>query len=342
MSTPSVLNFGLLSTAGINKNIIPAIRAASASGAFLHSVASRSKESAASYAAKWEIPHSFGTYDELLDCGDVHVVYVPLPNAMHKEWCIKAMRKGKHVLCEKPLALVESDVVEMYAVAKECGVVLMEAFMWTHLEQSRALFDLVNVQKAIGDVESIHSAFTFVLAKDGHRSGPLSEGGGSLWDVGVYPLSFARFIFNAEPVEVFCKVMQSTVSDADDSAHAIVTFAGGRILHLYSSFRAPLRMTAELVGTEGSITVPNAFKAERGAAFQLRSKASEDKPVDVVPNEPCTHVYQGEIEHIIKLIRGGAEAISRGVAQQESFSVGSVRGINALHLSAKTGLPAKL
>ena len=330
--TERVLNFGLLSTAGINKNIIPAIRASPF--AKLHSVCSRSLESAKAYAEKWEIPTAFGSYDELLDAKDVDVVYVPLPNHLHKEWTIKAMRKGKHVLCEKPMALTEEDIVEMYAVARECKVVLAEAFMWIHLTQSKKIQSMLHDEKAIGDLQYIRSAFTFTLAKDGHRSGPLIEGGGSIWDVGVYPLSFARFMFKEEPVEVYCKCTSNLDgSDADDSAHAMITFPGGKTLHLESSFRTPLRMTADIFGSEGSIVVPNAFKASAADTFSItRKDATVAEVVD--SNEHLGHVYQGEVDYICQ------RAASLDAA--EAFSVGNVKAVNALHKSWKENAPVKL
>ena len=133
----NTVRWGLLSTANINKRVIPAIRASE--WGELVAVASREQESAAAYAAQWGIPQAFGGYDALLESGAVDVVYVSLPNHLHAEWTVRALERGVHVLCEKPFALTTADVDRMAAAARANGRVLAEAFMYRHHPQTKAV-----------------------------------------------------------------------------------------------------------------------------------------------------------------------------------------------------------
>ena len=124
------VRWGLLSTADINKEIIPAIRASSRSS--LVAVASRSQATATAYAKKWEIPVSFGSYQDMLDSDKVDAVYIGLPNHLHSQWAVKTLLSGKHVLCEKPFALTTAEVDQMIEAKNKTGLVLAEAFMYSH------------------------------------------------------------------------------------------------------------------------------------------------------------------------------------------------------------------
>jgi predicted dehydrogenase len=128
------VRWGLLSTARINRQLIPAIRASDRGE--LSAVASRSQAAAEAYAADWDIPHAFGSYQAMLDSDRVDAVYISLPNHLHAEWAIRALRAGKHVLCEKPFALSLEEVDAMIAASRETGCYLAEAFMYRHHPQT--------------------------------------------------------------------------------------------------------------------------------------------------------------------------------------------------------------
>src|SRR5262245_6608567 len=131
------LRWGILSTARINRALIPPLR--STARHELRAVASRDQARAAAYAREWNIPMAYGSYDALLDDPEIDAVYNPLPNALHAEWTIRAARAGKHVLCEKPLALTVSEVAAIEQAAREAGVVVAEAFMYRHHPQTLQL-----------------------------------------------------------------------------------------------------------------------------------------------------------------------------------------------------------
>ena len=155
------------------------------------------------WAAQRNVPHAFGSYEELLASDVIDAVYVPLPNAMHKEWSIKAMQQGKHVLCEKPLAASAGDVREMIAVADTSGVKLMEAFMYRFHPATVRLVELIK-EGAIGSPAVIKATFGFRLDKphdeDIRWSAELA--GGALMDVGCYCVNLVRLLAGSEPTSV--------------------------------------------------------------------------------------------------------------------------------------------
>src|SRR5687768_10164673 len=196
----SRLRWGLLSTARINRLIIPAVRASARSD--ITAVASRSLEKGRAYAAEWKIPRVLGSYEALLNDPDVDVVYIPLPNSLHVEWTVRALEAGKHVLCEKPLALTVEDVDRIAEVAARSDRVASEGFMYRHQPLTHAVEQLVKTGR-LGAVRSVKGAFTFPLTREGDVRLDPALGGGSLWDVGCYPVSYGCLLAGTTPVEVF-------------------------------------------------------------------------------------------------------------------------------------------
>jgi len=192
--------WGLLSTARINERIIPAIRAAQRSK--LLAVASRGgMEKARGYASTWNIPRAYGSYQALLADREVDAVYISLPNALHRQWTIEAARAGKHVLCEKPLATSAAEVDEMVDAARRHGVLLQEAVMMRYHPQSRQLRELV-AAGTIGEIRLMRGVFSFTLDRPGDIRFDPTIGGGSIWDLGSYPVSLMRAVMATEPIEV--------------------------------------------------------------------------------------------------------------------------------------------
>ena len=205
--------WGLLSTARINRAIIPPLQASPRHA--LVAVASRDRERGEAYAREWGIPRVHVSYETLIDDPEIDAIYNPLPNALHAAWTIRAVRAGKHVLCEKPLATTVAEVDAIAREAKAAGVVVAEAFMYRHHPQTLRLKALVD-ERAIGKLRLIRSAFTFPLTRSDDVRWEPSLGGGSLWDVGCYPVSIARLLAGAEPQEVFGRSRQGE-ADVDES-----------------------------------------------------------------------------------------------------------------------------
>ena len=196
----SKIRWGLLSTANINRRLIPAIRE-SARGELV-AVASRSQESAQAYADEWEIPQAFASYDAMLASDAVDAVYIGLPNHLHAEWSIKAMRQGKHVLCEKPFALTLAEVDEMTAVSQQTGCYLAEAFMYRHHPQTKLVGEMIKNGR-LGRITVFRGVFNFSFGSRKNIRLVPEWGGGCLWDVGIYPLSLAQYVMGGPPQQLF-------------------------------------------------------------------------------------------------------------------------------------------
>lgn len=316
------LRWGLLSTARINRALIPPLRASKRNQ--LLAVASRTREQAEAYAREWNIPHTFGSYQSMLDDPDIDVIYNPLPNHLHAEWTIKAARAGKHVLCEKPLALSIPEVEAIAAAARENNVVIAEAFMYRHQPQTLKVRELVE-GGVIGELCLIRGCFTFNLTREtDYRLDP-AMGGGSLWDVGCYPVSFARYMVGSEPLVV--SAMQVTgPSGVDEALAGQMQFAGNILAQFDCGFRAPFRAQMEIVGSEGSLTIPTPFKPGRREKILL----TRNGKVETI-RVPGQELYLGEVEDM-------ADAILLGKPSRVSLteSRGNVATILALLESART------
>ncbi len=241
------IRWGVLGWARIARNeAIPAIRRSS-NGAF-HALASRDAAKLAECQAKFNPPRLHGSYDELVRDPEVGAIYNPLPNSLHKEWTIKAAEHGKHVLCEKPIALNAAECREMIAACRANGAVLMEAFMYRYSACILKVRELLRSGR-LGEIKFIQSQFRFLLDRAGDVRWVAGLGGGSLYDVGSYPVNFIGMVMDettqsppgegprAEPISVQC-VKKNGV---DESLSALVRYPGGVVAALHSGFNAQLR-----------------------------------------------------------------------------------------------------
>lgn len=253
------LRWGIIGCAGIAKRaVIPGIQN-SKTGEVV-AIASRDSEKAKETAESLGIPVSYGSYEAILEDPQIDAVYIPLPNHLHKEWTIRAAQAGKHVLCEKPIALTAQEAAEMAEACDQAGVVLAEAFMYRHhprYEQIKAIID----SGEIGQIRGIHGAFTFNNAKDSKNVRYRKEwGGGSIYDVGCYPISAARLILGQEPEAVTVQALFSPEhGDVDMMASGLIEFPGAVSLTFDCAMWAAFRNTLEILGTDGRIEIPSAF-----------------------------------------------------------------------------------
>jgi len=246
------LRWGILSTARINRRVLPAIRAADRSTVW--GVASRSLQSARAFADRWDIPHVFESYDALLDSPEVDAVYIPLPNSLHHRWAVRAARAGKHILCAKPLALSVAEVDEMAQAARENGVVLLEAFQY-HMHPQLATLKSLLADGLIGALKIVRAHFSFPLSDARNIRLQKSLGGGSLWDVGCYPVSFTQAVVGAPPVEVF-GWQRTNAAGVEIRFAGQLRFAGDVVAQIDCGFELPFRMGAEVIGEAGVLRVP--------------------------------------------------------------------------------------
>jgi D-xylose 1-dehydrogenase (NADP+, D-xylono-1,5-lactone-forming) len=319
-----VLGWGLLGTARINRRVIPPLRASA--GNRLVAVASRDVATADAYAKEWGIGRAHGSYEALLADPEIDAVYVPLPNHLHAEWTIRAARAGKHVLCEKPLALTLAEVDAMGAAAHEGGTVLAEAFMYRHHPQTLKVKELVD-GGAIGAVRFVRGSFTFPLDRpDDFRRRP-EWGGGCLWDVGCYPLSFTRFLLGAEPAEVVGSHVLGPTG-IDETFAGQLVFPGGVLAQIDAGFRSAFRAQIEIAGAEGTIVVPQPWRPA-------------GQPIRIVRGDETEEILvEGQDRYLLE-IEDLAECVRTGRAPRVSLaeSRGNVATIVALRESARTGRP---
>jgi predicted dehydrogenase len=324
----SVLNWGLLSTANINRALITPLCASARNR--LSAVASRSETNAQAYASEWNIEHSFGSYAAMLADPQIDVIYNPLPNHLHAEWTIKAIEAGKHVLCEKPIGLTPAEVDAMADTATKHNRVLAEAFMYRHHPQTIRVKELVD-NGSIGKLQAVRGAFTFSMSTNTNIRLVPEWGGGSIWDVGCYPISYARYIIGTEPLEVYGQQVTGSTG-IDDSFFGQMRFAGEIFAMFDCGFRTPLRTNMEIIGSEGTITIPTPFKPGLNEKITL-SRVGKTEIIEM----PSQELYSGEVEDM-------ADCILNGKSQRVSLadSRANVSAITALLESARTGRPIQL
>jgi predicted dehydrogenase len=261
-------------------------------------VASRSLSSAEAYAREWNIPRAYGSYEALLADPEIDAVYNPLPNHLHAEWTVKALRAGKHVLCEKPLAITLDEVDSIIAASKETGRIATEAFMYRHHAQTLKVKELVD-GGAVGRLQLIKGAFTFTLTRPGDIRFVKEYGGGSLWDLGCYPVSYARMIVGEEAAGVFGSQVTGA-GGSDESFYGQVRFGSGVHLQFDCGFASPSRSFIEIVGTEGSLQIPNPFKQGSKNEIYL-ARGDKRETIKIKGGES----YLGEVEDICDVILDG-------------------------------------
>ncbi len=255
MSAEPSLRWGILGCARITRRgLIPGIFA-SETGT-LHALASRDEAQARAWAAEFDIPHTYGSYEGLIADPGIDAIYIPLPNELHKPWVFAAADAGKHILCEKPLALNAAEARAMVEYCRSRKVLLMEAFMWRHQPRTAALQRMV-AEGAIGELRLVRSSFSFVIDPGDWRL-DAARGGGALWDVGCYGVSTARLFARAEPASIRAEA-RFAQSGVDISLGAVLKFPNGVLGLVDCSFEQPFRCEYELVGTEGVIEVPDAY-----------------------------------------------------------------------------------
>jgi xylose dehydrogenase (NAD/NADP) len=274
------VRWGVIGTAKIGRvSIIPAIKAAYNSE--ILAVASRDLATATTFAAELGIPKVYGSYEAILDSEDVDAVYIPLPNSMHCKWSIRAAEKGKHILCEKPLALNKQECLEIESATQQYRVKLMEAFMYRFHPRTEKVLKMLQ-DNSIGELRYIHSAFTYRLTRPNNIRLRPELGGGSLMDVGCYCINLSRTAARAEPKEVQCFARWSP-SGVDEQMSGTLRFDSGLLAQFHCALTLERQEIYELAGTDGYITVNGAF---------LPGK------VDVIIDE---HRLRGEVQqHVIK------------------------------------------
>ena len=293
------IKWGILGCAAIaEKSLIPALK--KAQGTELVAIASRSAAKARDWAEKFNLPRSYGSYEDLLADKEIEAVYIPLPNHLHFEWTVKALRAGKHVLCEKPLALTASQVMEMFDEARANKRQLMEAFMYRFHPRLAKVIKLLE-SGAIGEPRLVQSAFTFVFKReeDNYRWAP-QMGGGALYDVGCYTINAARLAFKAEPLEIRTASHLDEKTGIDLTTSLLCNFPGSRQALLASSFELEFQSSLEISGEAGRLYLNRVFSAKD---FTTEIVLRQGEKLTSF-NFPPVDQYQLMVEHFGQTIAG--------------------------------------
>jgi predicted dehydrogenase len=244
--------WGVLGVAKIALDkIIPAIQAGQTG--HVVAIASRSKDKAQAAAARFQIPRAYGSYDELLADAEVDAVYNPLPNHLHVPWSIRALEAGKHVLCEKPIARDAAEASQLIAARERTGRLVQEAAMVRTHPRWLGARDLVRSGR-LGELRAMAGFFSYFNDSPANVRHQPGMGGGGLLDIGFYPITMARFIFEAEPVRVMGLLEIDPRFGVDRLASAILEFPHGHAIFTCSTQLAPYQ-NLDILGTRGRIGI---------------------------------------------------------------------------------------
>ena len=261
------------------------------------------------------------SYEALLAAPDIDAVYIPLPNALHCEWAIRALQCGKHVLCEKPLALDAAQGERMFAAARANDRLLMEAFMYRYTARLQTVERILE-NGTLGEIRSINSTFRFFLDRANTIKENPDLGGGALYDVGVYPLSLIGLALPADPIDV--QATCTRVHGIDNNLSALLHYESGAIASLHCGFNAFGRMHSEIIGTTGALLIPDTFLDDAGEIILQTKAGSERIPV------PASDRYAAEILDFSAAIR---ENQTPKVRPDESLR--TLRILDRLHAALK-------
>lgn len=328
----SKISWGVLSTAKIGvEKVLPAMQKGDRSS--IQAIASRDLERAKFWASKLGIAKAYGSYEELLADPSIEAVYNPLPNHMHVPWTIAAMEGGKHVLCEKPIALDAKEAGLLIDTRRRTGKLVAEAFMVRHNPQWIKARE-VALSGRIGDVRAIQTFFSYYLTDPANVRNKADIGGGGLYDIGCYAINTARYIFTAEPDRVVSTIERDPAMKTDRLTSALIEFPNSRHLTFTVSTQLSPHQRVTIVGTKGRIEIlvpfnapnhlPNRIIVDDGRDLLGGGAEAIDMPID------DQYRLQGD-------------AFSRAVAGEERLqdpiedAVQNMRVIDACFRSAMTG-----
>lgn len=270
------VKWGVLGYARIAKlHTIPAILMAPNSE--FYAIASRDEEKLKECKEEFGVTITYTSYDELLDDESVDAVYIALPNSLHKEWTIKAANKGKHVLCEKPIALNTEETLEMVQACERNNVNFMEGFMYRFTDRTKKVLEVLE-SGVIGDVKYINSTFRFFLDRENTIKMKPELGGGSIYDVGCYPLNFVGMVTGKEPKSVSAEYIYQ--DGVDVMFTGVLKYDNGILATISSGFNAFERMYSEIIGTKGVIEISDTFLDNAGIITVITSEGKNEIPVE--------------------------------------------------------------
>jgi xylose dehydrogenase (NAD/NADP) len=296
------IRWGVLGCARIARElVIPAI--VQSNNSTFHSIASRDPAKLAECRTKFNTAKTYSSYDELLRDDEVDAVYIPLPNSMHREWTIKCAERGKHILCEKPIALNAAECREMISACAANRVTLMEAFMYRYTDRTRKVLEVLR-SSALGEIQFISSTFRFLLTNPSSIKLKPELGGGSLYDVGCYPVNFIGMVADhisgsteKTPLPESVSVELNRTGGVDMMFSALMKYPSGLIAAVNSGFNLQRRILSEIVGTKGALEIPDTFIDSASPLTLITGDDRQQIPVEL------NNRYVLEIEDFADAIR---------------------------------------
>ena len=328
----TTLNWGVLGASYFAiEHMIPALQ--QAAGVRVHGIASRTRAKAEAVAQRFDLPQAYGDYESLLADPAIDVVYNPLPNHLHVPWTAKAARAGKHVLCEKPLALDAAEAAQLIAVREETGVQIQEAYVVLHHPQWQRVRALVRAGR-IGRVQAIQGWISYRLEDPDNIRNKREMGGGGLLDIGVYPLLTGRYIFEAEPVRAFAAIERHPDWGVDVLTSATLAFPTGILSFTCGTLLAAHQHMA-ICGSEGRIELPDPFAQapSREARIAILGPRQIWEPLNQeVETLERVNQYVPQAEAFCAAVRGEAPPF---FPLEESIKM--MRALDALARSGESG-----
>lgn len=297
------VRWGVLGAAGIAVNkVIPAMQGTGSSP--VHAIASRSPERAARVADELGIPRAYGSYEELLGDPEIEAVYIPVPNSLHVEWTLAAAGAGKHVLCEKPLAMTSAEAERAIRGCEAAGVKLMEAFMY-RLHPMWVEVRRMVAEGAIGELLAVQTVFSYHNVDPDDIRNIQAYGGGALYDIGCYAVNTARMLFGSEPTGVKASIRRDETFGTDVLTSAVLDFDGR-----HSTFTCSTQLEDDqrvtVLGTRGRLVVEIPFNIPPDTETRVLHFSGGSPPVEpglVVHRIPAANQYGIQADAFSRAIR---------------------------------------
>ena len=298
------IRWGIIGAGGIAKTFAKALDGSECGRRY--AVGSRNQDKASAFADEHGFEKAYGSYEDLLGDSSVDAVYIATPHPVHREPAIAAAKAEKHILCEKPMGVTAAECEEMIAAAEDSDVVLLEAFMYRTHPQTLRVQELI-ADGSIGEVRTVRSCFCYGLGPDYNVRTDKSLRGGGLYDVGCYCINFSRMVAGEEPDRTKAVWTLGAESGVDEILAAVLHFPSGVIAHFDVGIRTAGGASAEILGSDGTISVPQPWKpdAER-AVIRLTRKG---KPAEEIVIESGGNPYTLEADHLAAVVTGEAEPL---------------------------------
>lgn len=324
------VRWGIISTANIAcVKLIPAMLASE--NCEVKAIASRSLQKAQAKAAQFGIEKAYGDYEALLNDPEIEAIYVPLPNDQHIDMVLAAAAHGKHVLCEKPIALNAQEALRLRDIP--ANLVVAEAFMVRHHPQ----FDILRQHLRSGEHGKLQTAqilLSFMLDNPGDFRFDVKKGGGALFDLGCYTVMTARYLLGREPQRVFCSMVRSPLNGTDETTHAILDFGDGQQVTLTVSLKMAASQRVQVVCEKSLLDLSAPYVPGKGspATLWIDSHSGLDDAAPQPRHLPEVEQYQCEATNFARAVRG-EQGLEFGIED----AIAQMRVMDALFASADSG-----